>query len=116
MRILYSVCFNVAIHHSINGKTGNRLDAQFFSNVLAVGDNGGQADIKFVGYLFVDKSFGDKYQYFYFPDRQFMLRYFYVNCFICCLYSCLLSILAQLMDVFYQRTFILVDIQFGNTG
>ena len=50
MRILYSVCFNVAIHHSINGKTGNRLDAQFFSNVLAVGDNGGQADIKFVGY------------------------------------------------------------------
>jgi outer membrane receptor protein involved in Fe transport len=37
MRILYSVCFNVAIHHSINGKTGNRLDAQFFSNVLAVG-------------------------------------------------------------------------------
>ena len=65
MRILYSVCFNVAIHHSINGKTGNRLDAQFFSNVLAVGDNGGQADIKFVGYLFVDKSFGDKYQYFY---------------------------------------------------
>ena len=43
MRILYSVCFNVAIHHSINGKTGNRLDAQFFSNVLAVGDNGGQA-------------------------------------------------------------------------
>lgn len=72
---LYSVCFNVAIHHSINGKTGNRLDAQFFSNVLAVGDNGGQADIKFVGYLFVDKSFGDKYQYFYFPDRQFMFRF-----------------------------------------
>lgn len=29
MRILYSVCFNVAIHHSINGKTGNGLDAQF---------------------------------------------------------------------------------------
>lgn len=58
-----------------NGKTGNRLDAQFFSNVLAVGDNGGQADIKFVGYLFVDKSFGDKYQYFYFPDRQFMFRF-----------------------------------------
>ncbi len=84
MRILYSVCFNVAIHHSINGKTGNRLDAQFFSNVLAVGDNGGQADIKFVGYLFVDKSFGDKYQYFYFPDSQYMFRLFYVHCIICC--------------------------------
>ena len=38
------------------------------------------------------------------------------HCFICCLFSCLMSILAQLMDVFYQRTFILVDIQFGNTG
>ena len=116
MRILYSVCFNVAIHHSINGKTGNRLDAQFFSNVLAVGDNGGQADIKFVGYLFVDKSFGDKYQYFYFPDRQFMFRFFLCALLYLLLVFLLMSILARLMDVFYQRTFILVDIQFGNTG
>jgi outer membrane receptor protein involved in Fe transport len=28
MRILYSVCFNVAIHHSINGKTGKELNVQ----------------------------------------------------------------------------------------
>lgn len=61
MRILYFVCFNVVIYYSINGKIGNRFDVQFFSNVFVVGDNGGQVDIKFVGYFFVDKFFGDKY-------------------------------------------------------
>ena len=30
----------------------------------------GQADMKFVCYFLIDKSFGDKYQYFYFPDKM----------------------------------------------
>ena len=52
------------------------------------------ADMKFVCYFLIDKSFGDKYQYFYFPDRQFMFCFFYMHCFIYCLFSCLMSILA----------------------
>ena len=62
--------------------------------IVLAGDDSGQADMKFVCYFLIDKSFGDKYQYFYFPDRQFMFCFFYMHCFIYCLFSCLMSILA----------------------
>ena len=37
-----------------------------------MGDDGSQADIQFIGYFFIDKSFGYQYQYFYFAGRKIM--------------------------------------------
>ena len=50
------------MHHGVNGQSRYGLDAQLLHDVLAVGDDGGEADVQFVGNLFVDEPFGDEYQ------------------------------------------------------
>ena len=54
---LYPVGIDVAVHHGIDCQSRYGLDTQFLHNVLAVGDDGGEADVQFVGNLLVDKSF-----------------------------------------------------------
>ena len=58
------------MHHGVNGQSRYGLDAQLLHDVLAVGDDGGEADVQFVGNLFVDEPFGDEYQHFYFAGGQ----------------------------------------------
>ena len=58
------------MHHSIDGQSRYRLDAQFLHDILAVGDDGGQTDVQFVGNLFVDEPFGNERQHFYFAGGE----------------------------------------------
>ena len=66
MRILNAVCFDISVHHGINGEPGHRFDAQFLRNVLPVTDDCGEANIQFLGDFLVDKSLGDELLDFYF--------------------------------------------------
>lgn len=74
MRILNAVGFYVPVHHGIDGESGHRLDAEFLRDVLAVGDDGGEADIQFLGYFFVDESFGYEHQHFDFAGGKVVLH------------------------------------------
>ncbi len=69
---LYPVGIDVAVHHGIDCQSRYGLDTQFLHNVLAVGDDGGEADVQFVGNLLVDKSFGDEHQHFYLAGGKFV--------------------------------------------
>ena len=62
---LYLVDIDVAVHDSIDGKGGDALQAEFLHDVLAMGDDCGQADVEFVGYLLVDESLYDQRHDFY---------------------------------------------------
>ncbi len=63
---LYSVRFHISVHHGIDSQPGHGLDTQLLGDILAVGDDGGQADVQFVGNLLVDETFGNQHQHFYF--------------------------------------------------
>ena len=51
---------DVAVHDGIDGEGADALHAQLVHDVLAVGDDGGQADVQAVGYFLVDISLHDE--------------------------------------------------------
>lgn len=68
--VSYPVGFHIPVHHGIDGKPRNRLDAELLGNVLAVRDDRRQTDVQLVGYFLVDKPLGNEYQYLYLTGRQ----------------------------------------------
>ena len=67
---------DVAVHDGVDGECGNTLHTQLFHDILAVGDDGGEADVQAVGNLFVDVSLYDECHHFDFPVGQdFVLQY-----------------------------------------
>ena len=58
-----AVRFHIPVHHGVDGEARDGLDAQFLGDVLAVGDDGGQADVQAVGNFLVDEAADDEYQH-----------------------------------------------------
>ena len=44
-----AVRLDIAVHHGIDGESGNRLDAQLLGDVLPMGDDSGQTDVQLLG-------------------------------------------------------------------
>ena len=44
----------VTVHNGIDGQGGDTLQTEFLHDVLAVGDDGGQSDVKPIGNFLVD--------------------------------------------------------------
>ena len=62
-----AVGFDVAVHHGVDGQGGNGMDVEFLHDVLAVGDDGGGADIEAVGDFLVGQSAHDEDKHLDFP-------------------------------------------------
>lgn len=52
------------MQHGIDSQARNRLDARFVGNVFAVGVNGMDGNIEFVGNLLTAVALGHQYQHF----------------------------------------------------
>ena len=117
---LYPVGIDVAVHHGIDCQSRYGLDTQFLHNVLAVSDDGGEADVQFVGNLLVDKSFGDEHQHFYLAGGKFvgigvaggMRRHGGAETVRLLVgVSVLVSVPMELQNVFYEAFLVLIDVQ-----
>ena len=53
---LYRIDIDVAVGDGVDGEGGDALEAEFVHDVFAVGDDRGEADVEFVGDLFVDEA------------------------------------------------------------
>ena len=54
-----AIRFYVSVHHGIDGESWDGLDAELLGDVFAMADDRSEADIQFLGYLFIDKTFGN---------------------------------------------------------
>ena len=57
---LDGVDVDVAVGDGVDGEGGDAFEAEFVHDVFAVGDDGGEADVEFVGDLFVDEALDDE--------------------------------------------------------
>ena len=70
MRILDAIRLYISVHHGINGESGDGFDTQFLGDILSVTDDRGEANIQFLSYFLIDKTFGDEYKYLDFSGRK----------------------------------------------
>ena len=59
-----SIRLYIPIHNGIHSKPGYGFNSQLFGDILAVSNNRGQADIEFIGYLFINVTFANEHKYF----------------------------------------------------
>ena len=111
MRILNAVCFDISVHHGINGESGHRLDAQFLGDILPVTDNCGKANAQLFSDFLIDKTLGDELQDLDFTSRKvvcicdFRLR----------MLASVMSMLVHPQDRLDQVLLVLVDVQGRHT-
>ena len=65
-----AVRLDVAVHHGIDGQGGYGVHVEFFHDVLAVGDDGGGADVQTVGDFLVGQPADDEDKHFYLPAKS----------------------------------------------
>ena len=68
--VLYFADVDISARYGVYGKCGYALQSEFFHYVVAVGDYGGQADVKARSYLLVDEAFHDECHHLYFARRK----------------------------------------------
>ena len=69
-RLSYLADVYISAGYGVDCKGGYALQGELFHYVMAVGDDGGQADVKARGYLLVDEAFHDERHHLYFARRQ----------------------------------------------
>ena len=107
---LNGICLHQALHHGIDGESGNRLDAEFLRDILTMGDDGGEGDIQLIGYLLVDIPLHHEAQHFYLTQAEHGALHLHG-------WSCMLLLpmavptFQELEDGLRQMALVLIDIQ-----
>ena len=105
-----AVCLDIAVHHGIDGESGNRLDAQLLGDVLPMGDDSGQTDVQLLGNFLIYQTLCNQDEYLYLTGRLFLS--------IFCRYMgrmrtghSVMPSFTQLQDILHQLVLRTTDIQ-----